>query len=287
DQPVARVQFPDLRGLRPFGGREAMELRFALGVVNPFAHPVRPAGRSPFHPPFVWRSYPAEPIYQMNTLRWLDLGTLAGGLSVFQKKWLDEPRPAILTRRSEADPDDLRVVWQHDRPIAPGASWDSGEFWLTPHAGGWAKGIEPYRRYVSEINPKRSLPRRVREGLGFQTVWMTSHTYKDLPRIARDAKAHGIDELNLWVWCDYGNLPMKTRPSLGTEAEFLDAIRQARVKEGVNVTLLVNLLSLKDELAPRYGVRPGTAPNWDFDPGRSPVPGRPAVRPLGTVQHPL
>jgi len=225
EQPIARVQFPDLRGLRPFGGRDAMELRFALGVVNPFAGPVRPAGRSPFYPPFVWRSFPAEPIYQMNTLRWLDLGTLAGGVSVFQKKWIDEPRPAILTRRSEADADDLRVVWQHDRPVAPGESWESGEFWLTPHAGGWAKGIEPYRRYATEVNPKRNLPRRIRDGLGFQTVWMTAYTYKEIPRIARDAKAHGIDELNLWVWCDYGNLPMKTRAGCGTEAELLDAIR--------------------------------------------------------------
>jgi hypothetical protein len=274
ERPVERVQFPDLRGLRPFGGKQAMELRFALGVVNPFAGPVRPAGRAPFYPPFVWRSFPAEPIYQMNTLRWLDLGTLAGGLSVFQRKWIEEPRPAILTRRSEADPDDLRVVWQHDQPIAPGASWESGEFWLTPHVGGWAKGIEPFRHYVSEVNPSRSLPRRIREGLGFQTVWMTAYSYREIPRIARDAKAHGIDELNLWVWCDYGNLPMKTRSNCGTEAELLDAIRQAH-GEGVNVTLLVNLLSLKDELAPRYGMRPGNAANWNFDPGH--VPGAKAA----------
>lgn len=269
DQPVARVQFPDFRGLRPFGGRDEMELRFALGVVNPFAGPARPAGRAPYYPPFVWHSFPAEPIYQMNTLRWLDLGTVAGGVSVFQRKWIEEPRPAILTRRSEADADDLRMVWQHDQAIAPGASWESGEFWLTPHAGGWAKGIEPYRHYVSEVNPPRSVPRRIREGLGFQSLWMTAFAYWELPRIARDAKAHGIDELNLWVWCEYGNLPMKTRPGCGTEAELLAAIRECRA-DGVNVTLFVNLFSLNDALAPRYGMRPGNAANWSFDSARAP-----------------
>jgi len=43
----------------------------------------------------------------------------------------------------------------------------------------------------------------------------------------------------------------------------------------VNTTLFVNFLGLNDALAPRYGARPGNAPNWSFDPRR--VPGATAA----------
>jgi hypothetical protein len=43
-----QILFPDLRGLRPFDAPERMELRMAMGVINPFAGDV--PGRSPFYP---------------------------------------------------------------------------------------------------------------------------------------------------------------------------------------------------------------------------------------------
>ena len=71
--------------------------------------------------------------------------------------------------------------------------------------GGWAKGIEVFRDYLSEVNPPRALPTHVRNGLGFQTIWMTqapendpakaTFFYRDLPRVAQDA----LSALTDWV----------------------------------------------------------------------------------------
>lgn len=108
-----------------------MELRMALGAINPFAHPVRPEGRARFHPPFIWQRFPFEPIYQMHALRWMDLGNLSGGLSIFQKKWIAEPVPSLVTRRLETDPNWMELGWQKLAAIAPGQTLESGEYWLT------------------------------------------------------------------------------------------------------------------------------------------------------------
>ena len=273
---TTQVLFPDLKGLRPVGDPKAMELRMALGAVNPFAHPVRPEGRARYYPPFIWQRFPFEPIYQMHSLRWMDLGSLAGGLSIFQKKWIDEPVPSLVTRRLEADPNWMELGWQDLASIAPGQTWESGEYWLTPHEGGWAKGIEPYRQYVKRINPPRPVPKRIQEGLGFQTFWINTQSYQFIPKLAADAKAHGIDELCLWVWCNYGFIPVRHNPQLGTVEELVAGIKQARAL-GVGVAPFFNLKNLDDSLAARYGVTPGTGANWAFD-GGTPT----SQNPLGT-----
>jgi hypothetical protein len=59
---ISQVLFPDLQGLRPIDEPHAMELRMAFGAVNPFACPVRPAGRARYYPPFIWQRFPFEPV---------------------------------------------------------------------------------------------------------------------------------------------------------------------------------------------------------------------------------
>lgn len=273
---VSQILFPDLRGLRPFDEPERMELRMGLGAVNPFAGEVRSDGRATFYPHRTWEEYPAGGQYQRNALRWMDYGSLKGGISIFEKKWLTEPRPTILTHRNEADPSDLRVAWQHKARVRPGESWESGEYWLTPHRGGWAKGIETFREYAARENTRSvPVPERIRSGLGFQTIWMiqsaesdpghAAFRFKDIPRVARDAKEHGIDELVLWGWCAYGHLPIKPRPELGTAEELVEAIHAAR-QLGVNVTPFVNLKNLDNRYAERYGLKPGSGSAWIYHP---------------------
>jgi hypothetical protein len=274
---VTQILFPDLRGLRPIDEPQLMELRMALGVVNPLAGPVTSPGRSPFYAPTLWQEYPSEGQYHRNALRWMDYGSLKGGFGLFEKMWMTEPRPSILTHRNEASPTDLRVVWQHKIQVKANETWESAEYWLTPHAGGWAKGIEVFRDYVTRVKPPRPVatPDRIRNGLGFQTVWMiqsaecdaayAAFRFTDLGRIARDAKAHGIDELVLWGWCHYGTLPIRAREELGTPEELLAGIRRA-AEAGVNVSLFVSIKQLDDRFAPRYGVPPGTSASWTFHP---------------------
>jgi len=276
---TTQILFPDLKGLRPVGDPKSVELRMALGAVNPFALPVRPEGHTGYYPPFIWQRFPFEPVYQMHALRWMDLGSLAGGLSIFQKKWIEEPVPSLVTRRLEADPNWMELGWQSLVSIKPEQTWESGEYWLTPHEGGWAKGIETYRQYVNQMNPPRAVPKRIQEGLGFQTFWINTQSYKFIPALAADAKAHGIDEVCLWVWCDYGFIPVHLNSNLGTVEELVDGIKQARAM-GVGVAPFFNLKNLDDSLAKRYGVKPNTGANWAFD-GGAPASQNPLGGPSG------
>lgn len=273
-KPVPQVMFPDLHGLQPLDGLERTQLRFARGVVEPFAGPVKPPEAAPFYIDRGWNHYPAAGYYGPNSLRWLDFGSLRGGLSVFQKKWADGREPSIRTARTEADPYSLRLLWEHKAEIAPGGSWDSGEFWLTPHAGGWAKGIEVYRRWVREVNPPRELPRHIRESIGFMTIWMiqelesdasrAAFRYADLPRVAEDARAHGIFEIVPWGWCRYFRLPIPLRPELGSEQDLVTGIRAAK-DLGVNIAPFTSVHNAMPETAARYGVKTGTG-NWTYHP---------------------
>jgi hypothetical protein len=249
-----QVQFPRLCGLNPFDGIDNTQLRLGGGVVHPFAEKPQPHEYTDesFH-------YNAFNLF-FNSLRWLDYGSLKGGLSVFQKKWGGD-RPDILTQRNDENPMKLSLVWKNEKEIIPCRKWKSGEFCFTPHRGGWAKGIEVYRDYVAQVNPPRSLPDHVRDGIGYQTIWMqqsldpdpqnAAFRFTDLPRIAQDCAEHGINELSLWGWCNYGQMPITLRTQLGTEQEFLEGIRKAK-QFGVNVAPYVGIHIILRKYVQRY-----------------------------------
>lgn len=242
-ESIQAVRFPDLVGLRPFDQPDRMEFRMALGAINPF-------GGEKFS-----TLYAPSGLYQMNALRWCDYGSLKGGISLFEKKWLTEPRPAFLAERHTKDENFLRIA--AELPVSKKEkTWTSSEYWLTPHPGGWAKGIEVYRDYVRQVNPARHVPPHIRDGVGFQTIWnmegmetdpaRAAFPYRKLPEVARDAKEHGIDEICMWGWCSYGRNPIPTRAALGTDAELLDAVKQARAI-GVNLNAFVNLIDVRKD----------------------------------------
>jgi hypothetical protein len=291
---VRQELFPDLWGLKPIAGFGNTRLRLARKLVIPFEGPVMPVDAAPFfakgraltasdsesaYPGLWWKSYPAGSYYNENALRWLDYGGLEGGLSIFQKKWGSNDWPGIFTRRTEKDPDSLRLAWEQQQDIAPGKSWDSGEFWLTPHAGGWAKGIEVYRDYVNQVNPPRELPINVRDDVGFQTIWMiqtpevdpakAAFRFSDLPRVAEDAKQYGIHEVVPWGWCTYSTLPIPPRPELGTADDLLQAVTHSH-DIGVNIAPFISIAIVRNRYAARYGAKLGTE-DWTYHPDLIPV----------------
>lgn len=271
--PVPQILFPDLWGLKPFVGTQGTRLRLARALVQPFAAPIKQPNSAPFYATDLgWKYYPAGGFYAENALRWLDLGGFEGGLSMFQKKWGSEDRPDILTHRTERDPGSLRLAWVEKERVEPGQTWESGEFWLTPHGGGWAKGIETYRHYVAQVNPSRPLPSHVRDGLGFQTVFLiqdqekdrakADFRFEDLPRIARDAAGHGIDEVVFWHAAPAFILPIPLYPELGTRAELLEGVRRGK-ESGANMAPFISIHEALNRYAARYGIKPGTE-NWTF-----------------------
>ncbi len=279
--PVPQVLFPDLRGLRPFAGAAATQLRFAGNYpVLPFMEDPIPPHSAQFYVNSGWKEYPPSTgTYGINTLRWLDYGGLAGGISVFQRAWGSGERPTVRTYRSQADPTGLRLMWDYRTGVKAGETWESDEVWLTPHRGGWAKGIEVFREYVRTVCPPRLLPRRIRDGLGFRTVFMiqapereSAHAafrYADIPKLAADAKEHGLDELCLWGWCDYFTLPYRLRSELGTQEEFLDGVRRAKAM-GVTVAPFVSNVLVRNSFAERYKGTPG-GPAWAYHPDMVPM----------------
>jgi hypothetical protein len=291
--PVTQILFPDFFGLKPFDGVEQTRLRLARGVTYPFMVPIRKpnAVGGAYYSEVGWREYSPLGYYSENALRWLDYGSWRGGLSVFEKKWGTEDWPDVFTYRAERDPMSLRLAWAHagkrrigvsgdpmpmQQPVlAAGATWESAEFWLTSHPGGWAKGIEVFRQYVNQVNPPRPLPPHIRDGVGFQTIWMTQpgetdpakayFRFNDLPRVARDAKAHGIDELTPWDWCLFFSLPIHVRPILGSKEDFLDGVRRAR-ELGVNVSPFISVHIINGSNLARYGMKATGAEDWDYNP---------------------
>jgi hypothetical protein len=270
--PIPQILFPDLWGLKPFDGIKRTELRLAREIIHPFMIPYRKLGTAPpYYSDIGWKEYIAG---DKNALRWIDYGSLRGGLSIFQREWGTSVRPDILTYRSEADRSSLRLDWQHKTTIKPGQTWDSGEFWMTPHPGGWAKGIEVFRHYVRQVNPPRKLPPQVRDGLGFQSIWMTQapetdpskayFRFTDLPRVARDARQYDLHELVPWFWCSYFVLPVPLRKDLGTLQEFRDGIQQAR-RLGVNVAPFFSIRLIRNFQLAKYGVQPAHD-NWTYHP---------------------
>jgi hypothetical protein len=267
--PVPQELFPDLWGFKPFAGVQNTRLRLAREVEQPFVGPIKPTDSAPFYVERGWKSYPsgwssasAGGYYAKNGLRWLDFGGFDGGLSIFQKMWATPGSPTVRTQRTEHDPMSLRMLWEHQANIEPGQSWDSGEFWLTPHRGGWAKGIEVYRDYVKQVNPPREIPRHVRDGIGFQTIWMMQSVetdpakadfkFKDLPRVAEDARQYGINEVVVWGCCDDSELPIRVRSELGSPEDFAHAIGLAHGL-GVNFSLFVSVRIVLTKFAARYG----------------------------------
>ena len=275
---VPQVLFPDLWGPRPIEGEQNTRLRLARDVVLPFAGPVTDPKKAPFYAwrglgsGIDWKQYPAGTYYEPNALRWLDFGGYRSGLSVFQKKWGSFDWPDVITRRSERDPTSLRMAWAHKQEIKSGESWSSGEFWLTVHAGGWAKGIEVYREYVQQASPPRPLPDHVRDDVAYQTVWMiqtaevdpakAAFRYSDLPRIAEDARKHGIHEVVPWGWNMYSTLPIPIREELGTLEDLLAGVRKPKAL-GVNITPFISVSILRNQFAARYGLKPSDA-DWSY-----------------------
>lgn len=275
---IPQVLFPDLWGLKPLAGTEHTRLRLARDVVYPFAGPVTDPEKAPFYASrdhgsgIAWKEYTAGGYYQANSLRWLDYGGYQGGLSMFQKKWGTFDWPDVITRRSERDPTSLRMAWAHKHEIKPGESWDSGEFWLTPHAGGWAKGIEVYNDYVRQVTPQAPLPTHVRDDIGYQTIWMiqtaevdpamATFRYAQLPRIAEDARRYGIHEIVPWGWNTYSTLPIPIRKELGTVEDLIAGVRKSR-ELGVNITPFISVTLVRNMYASRYGVQPANA-DWTY-----------------------
>lgn len=280
NQSIPQVIFPDFFGIVPFGGLHDTRLTTATTSFRPFID-MRIRPHDNFYGLFEnmkWLKY--GDVFDRNNLvtKWNDIGSLRGGLSVFQKTWGGNrgKNEGVLLQLSEISKK-LRYMHTIYTEVGTGSTWTSDEFIVTPHSNGWARGIEPYREWAHKHIKKRyPLPEQVRDGLGFQTLWMKNSFYEgdpggvnfrfaDLPKAAQDAKVHGLNEMVLWVWYRAMELPMPPPfPQLGTEQDMINAVLESR-KLGVNIAPFINPYSTRNATAYKYGVRPANS-SYIYDP---------------------
>ena len=275
---VRQVLFPDLMGLVPVGEPAETMFRHSLGASRPFVDLAPNEGKLAEQYMTDNAAFAAEyksgGMFSTMGLRWLDYGSLKGGLSLYSRQWgWDEPITVRL-HLSEVE-EKLRLLVRHDMVLAPGQQWQSQEFWLTPHTGGWAKGIEPFRAWVKQ-NYKRQfpLPKRVRDGIGFRTIWMCQiypndpqdaiFKFSDLPALAKESAAHGLEEMVMWGWAPGFERPLPPPfPHLGTEQEFYDAVKACK-QLGVTVSPFISVVQATRSNAPRYGLAVGDNNGWTY-----------------------
>ena len=275
---VRQVIFPDFPGLQPFEGADKTMFRTAAFGGLPFLELAQNEDRASIQYMIDVAcssiQYKAGGMFHSMWLRWMDFGGLNGGLSLFPKRWGWDPQVDVRLQLSEVDKS-MRLLCLHDVTLKPGEKWESGEFWLTPHAGGWAKGIEPYRDWVKKNYKRESpVPKHVREGIGYRTAWMCQNqpndpkdavfTMNDLPKLATECKEHGIDEMVLWAWNKGFVLPLPgPYPHLGTEQDLVKAVTECK-KIGVNVVPFISVLQANPETAPRYDLKVTDNNGWTY-----------------------
>jgi len=266
---VRQVVFPDFAGLLPFAGPSNTTFRASTFGIKPFETLAATEENRTWHYVQPTSSYTVQ--YSAGGLqrtdmaaRWMDFGSLKGGFSLFPRRWGWDPQIPLMLEHSEVE-EKLRLMYLHSTAIHSGEKWASGEFWLTPHTGGWAKGIEPYRAYAQpHFHRDYAVPQHVREGLGFRTIFMSQYQpndpqdaiyrFSDLPGLARESKEHGLTELVFWCFRDELLRPMaKPYSNIGTEQDLADAVAACR-KLGVNAVPFTANGQVGPAAAERYGL---------------------------------
>jgi len=275
ERPVRQVLFPDLSGLLPVEGEDYTYLKTGGFGSAPFRELKESDADQFYAQSNAYREYTSGGMFQPMVMRWMDLGGLRGGLSLFPRLWGWDPRSSVLLHLSETT-GKLRLMCVNPVEVAPGATWESPEWVLTAHRNGWAKGLEPYREFaLSRIQRKTSLPKHVREGLGYRSVWMCQNQpgdpagdaiwrFSDLPDLAREAKEHGLTEMVLWGTHPGFELPFPPPYShLGTMDDLVKAVEECH-GIGVNVAPFISVLQANKKTGPRYGLTVPETGGWTY-----------------------
>ncbi len=272
DRAVPQVVFPDFSGFVPFCGKEGTEFRTGGTAIKPFVDLV-PSENDNFYAvngSMRWFQYGNFMGKNNLLIKWIDIGGRKGGLSIFAKNWgkNNGNNEGVFLKLSEIT-GQLRFMKTLNTNIVHGSTWESGEYILTPHKNGWAKGIIPYREYANQnIKKLYPMPDHIRDGLGYQTLWMRNFFYpedpqgnnfkfSDLPKVAKESKEVGLEELVLWSWNESFQIPLPPPfKFLGTEQEMINAVAECK-KIGVNISLFISASLADAATANKYHLPPG------------------------------
>lgn len=273
DQPLPQIVFPQLLDLDAIAGVDETRLQLGRDRLMPFQ-------TLAMAPDDAWwmdrrlQQYLPYGGMQLN-MKWLDYGDAERGLTLYSRNTRHTAQ-GVLMQRVNRDVDRLHLRWLHYPFIAPGETWDSGEYVVMPHAGDWYAGAKPYREFAAEHYPYRA-PQRIREALAVRSLWPAprnappNFTFSELPDYAEELTDPelGITELILWHWWLKNGYPIFLDPRLGTEEEFRNAVQQCK-DMGVPVVFFVShhLVRDTDETDPEWlhlnAARQPVQGNWTY-----------------------
>ncbi len=136
--------------------------------------------------------------------------------------------------------------------VGAGERYESAPVVTALHTGDWHVGADIYRAFRRPtLPPMREHPDWMLSSPGLHAHYDFKyqsgeivHTYRDIPRLAREAKAMGLHHMLLSGWHKDGfdrGFPCYVYDSdLGTEAEFAEGVKAA-LALGVHVSLYMNL----------------------------------------------
>lgn len=139
------------------------------------------------------------------------------------------------------------------RPGVKHGIWESEECVLAFHEGDWHWAADDYRDWFSALGLPRTKnlkPAWFEKSPGLMAHYDFQyqgggivHTFRDIPDLMREAQKIGFSHILLAGWhkdgFDYGFPHYEPNPSLGTEEELKEAIRESR-RMGGHVSFYIN-----------------------------------------------
>jgi hypothetical protein len=146
---VRQVLFPDLYGLVPLGSAAETEFRSGPLVGKPFVALAKPDEDQFYAINSTFAEYTSTGKEPAMTGRWLDLSGTKGGLGLFPKRSQWDTGPIVMLQFRERT-QRLRLMYAHYVNLAKEQTWESDEYWLTPHEGDWTKGRGPFEAWLKD-----------------------------------------------------------------------------------------------------------------------------------------
>ncbi len=144
---IRQVLFPDLLGLIPLGSAGETEFRSGPVVNKPFVTLAKPDVDQFYAVNQTFAQFTSSGKEPTMVGRWLDLSGAKGGFSLFPKRSQWDAGPIVMLQFRERA-NRLRLMVAHDVHLTAGQTWESDEYWLTPHEGDWAKGRGPFEAWL-------------------------------------------------------------------------------------------------------------------------------------------
>lgn len=149
----------------------------------------------------------------------------------------------------DREPIGALLGWGHFPFVQPGTSWTSPPVVVHFHEGTWWEAADYYRDWFTTHWPLDKRDSWLYREDAWQSTIVSfpddtvNYRFADLPRLAADAKAYGINVLQLDGWdvggLDRGYPEYEPDPRLGTRQELIDAIAACQA-QGVRVMLFAN-----------------------------------------------